>query len=449
MKILTQKMEVQRSSRYWLASGFLNLSQSLFSVLISFTSFYFLVRLLDKHNYGTLTLFLSTTTFLEFSRNGITSNALIKYLSHAAQDDKKKIISASMTLNGVITLVCILFNVSFAHYLSTIWHSPELAMMLYMHTAVFLFSGITNQLNCIEQANLSFKGVFINSIAGSGINLLYVLSCSFLGVHFSLTGYVAVYICSAIVSVFISYSYVKRYFSFSRSLEWSWVKKLFGYGKYSFGTNLGAMVFNSIDQWMLGGILSAAAAGAYNIAIRITNLVEIPTGSVAKIVFPQSSRRMETQGLQGIKYLYEKSVGTIQAILLPGLLILFVFSRYIIDIIAGEKYEDAVPILRVTIFFCLFIPYARQFGTIMDSIGKPKLNFMLTALVAALNVLLNFVFIETWGVIGAAYATLISSMAGFIAGQIILRRHFGVNFLNTFIYAMRFYPELYGRYWRG
>ena len=204
MKILTHKMEVQRSSRYWLASGFLNLSQSLFSVLISFTSFYFLVRLLDKHNWGTLTLFLSITTLLEFARNGITSIALIKYLSHASQNDKGKIISASMTLNGIITLVCILFNVSFAHYLSMIWHSPELSTMLYMHTAVFLFSGITNQLNCIEQANLSFKGVFTNSLAGGSFNLLYVLCCYFLGVHFTLTGYVAVYIVSAMISLVIT-----------------------------------------------------------------------------------------------------------------------------------------------------------------------------------------------------------------------------------------------------
>jgi O-antigen/teichoic acid export membrane protein len=231
-------------------------------------------------------------------------------------------------------------------------------------------------------------------------------------------------------------------------VQWKRVKELFNYGKYSFGTSLGAMVFGSIDQWMLGALHSPSAAGAYNIAIRITNLVEVPTGTVARIVFPQSAKRMETEGKAGIKYLYEKSVGTILALLIPGLLFLFIFSDYVVDFLAGEKYDDAVPILHVTILFCLFVPFARQFGTIMDSIGKPKLNFTLTIIMAAVNVAMNFIFIRWLGVIGAAYATLTSYAVGFVIGQSILRKQLDVNFLNAFVYAVKFYPEFFSKHFR-
>ena len=74
------------------------------------------------------------------------------------------------------------------------------------------------------------------------------------------------------------------------------MKKLFNYGKYAFGTSVSSTVFSSIDQMMLGSYLSAAAAGIYNIAVRVTNLVEIPTNAIAAIVFPQSAKRVGDQG---------------------------------------------------------------------------------------------------------------------------------------------------------
>jgi O-antigen/teichoic acid export membrane protein len=119
-----------------------------------------------------------------------------------------------------------------------------------------------------------------------------------------------------------------------------------------------------------------------------------------------------------------------------------------VDFLAGKKYDDAIPILHVTILFCLFVPFARQFGTIMDSIGKPKLNFKLTAFMAALNVGLNFLFISRFGVIGAAYATLTSYVTGFVIGQTILKKQLDVNFLNAFVYAAKFYPEFFSKHFR-
>ena len=79
----------------------------------------------------------------------------------------------------------------------------------------------------------------------------------------------------------------------------------------------------------------------------------------------------------------------------------------------------------------------------MYSIGKAKGNFYIVIVTATLNLGLNFLFIEEWGVIGAAYATLLSSILSFIIAQSILGRRLGVNLLHTFIYAYRFYPEMY------
>lgn len=441
-------MSKQQGNNYWLTSGLLTLFQSLAGVLFSFTTFYLLVRMLGKDDWGALILFLSTTTFLEFIRNGITSNALIKFISFSKKEDHAAVISASFTINSILTICCIIFNFAFAGYLAELWNFPQLKNMFYLHSVVFLLSGLSNQLNCIEQANLSFRGSFVTAVTGQIVNLSFISYCFIFGIHIAPLDLVYIYILGAAAGLGMAYVFARRHLAFRYKIEWKWVKELFNYGKYSFGTSLGAMVFGSIDQWMLGALHSTSAAGAYNIAIRITNLVEVPTGTVARIVFPQSAKRMETEGKAGIKYLYEKSVGTILALLLPALLFLFVFAGYVVDFLAGEKYDDAIPILHVTILFCLFVPFARQFGTIMDSIGKPKLNFKLTAFMALVNVGLNFLFISKFGVIGAAYATLTSYVTGFVIGQTILRKQLDVNFLNAFVYAVKFYPEFFSKHFR-
>ena len=47
---------------------------------------------------------------------------------------------------------------------------------------------------------------------------------------------------------------------------------------------------------------------------------------------------------------------------------------------------------------------------------------------------------------GAVYATLIANFIFFVVMQIILSRELRVNFLNAFIYAVRFYPEFFRTY---
>ncbi|WP_207427247.1 flippase [Pedobacter sp. SYSU D00535] len=432
-------------NKYWLKSGFFSFLQQFLVVLLGFGTFYILVRILDKNEFGAWSLFIAVTAFLEAARNGLVQNALVKFLA-SHQEEKKDIITASFAITGVLTLICILLNFGFANYLSLLWKTPQLLPMFYWYNIIFVFSGLITQFQCIQQANFRFDGLFYTSIARQLILFGYVLSSAIFGFSISLIALVFVQIVSSLVGAIIAYFFTRQYFALGWKVNFEWVSRLFHYGKYVLGTALSSILFNSIDQFMLGTYLSTAAAGTYNIAIRITNLVEIPTTSVSNIVFPQSARRVENEGLEAVKHLYEKSVAVILAILIPGLIFCFLFSGLIVDLVAGEKYEDTIPLLRVTLIYCLFIPYGRQFGTLLDSIGKTKLTFSIVVLSALINIASNYVFIHQYGVMGAAYGTLFANIIGFIIGQIILKRELNVEFLNTIIYAKDFYVEMFSKY---
>jgi lipopolysaccharide exporter len=434
----------KHKDHYWLRSGFFSVLQNLTGVIFGFGSFYILVRILPtKSDFGIWALFMTTTTIMETIRNGLIQNALIRFLSISPAEEHPKIVSASFVNSGFLTVLCIIFNLLFARYLSHTWHAPQLENMFYVYSFVYLLSGVLTQFQFIEQANFKFKGIFITTFIRQAPLFCYVLFGYFFKIQIILINLVYVQTISVFVSTLVAWFFVKKYLRFSFTFQPEWMKKLFNYGKYVFGTAVSSTIFGSIDQMMLGSLMSTAAAGAYNIAVRITNLVEIPTGAIASIVFPQSAKRIGSAGPEAIKYLYEKSVGVLLAILLPGLLFLFFFPRFSIDIIAGDKYAEAIPILKITLLYCLFIPYGRQFGNIIDSMGNSRLTFIIVLISAFINVILNYLFITHYGVIGAAYATLTANIIGFAIGQTILRKELKVNILNTFVYAAKFYPELF------
>jgi len=432
--------------QYWLKSGIINILQNFSATIINIATFYILVRLFDKHDYGVWGIYMQAIIILEIVRNGLIQSALIKFMSGAKEKEHSEIISASATISGIITVLCVILTFIFANPLANILKAPELAPMFRWYTISFVLSGVLTQMNCIEQANFQYKGVFASGLVRALILLIFIVINYFF--HFTTSLLVLVYVQFACVvgALIASYVYVRPFLHFKYSFNMDWVKKIFDYGKFSFATTVSSILSGTIDQWMLAGMISPVASGAFNIAVRISNLVDIPTNAIATIVFPQSSRRIETEGREAVKYLYEKSVGTILAIVIPALIFLYLFDNIIIELLAGDKYADSVPILNITLLYCILSPFGRQTGVILDSIGKTGVNFAMVIWNTSLILVLNYFFIPKYGVIGAAYATLISNSIGFITAQIVLYRELKVNALNTFIYAYRFYPEFLNKY---
>jgi lipopolysaccharide exporter len=431
---------------YWLRSGIINILQNFSGTIINLVTFFILVRLLNKNDYGVWGLYLQTITILEVIRSGLIQTALIKFMAGTDRKEHSDIFSATLTISGTITILCIICNFLFAGVLARLLKAPQLESMFHLYNVVFLFSGILTQFNCIEQANFKYTGVFVSGFVRQGILCLFLCLSFFFNFHTNLMSLVYIQIFSVIVSIFVSWFYVKNFIVFTYTFSKHWIKKILHYGKYSFATSLSSILSGTIDQWMLAGIISPAASGSFNIAVRITNLIDIPTNAVATIVFPQSAKRIETEGKNAIKYLYEKSVGTILAMAIPAIVFIYLFDGYIIELLAGDRYADTVPILNITLLYCIFGPFGRQFGVIIDSIGKTRITFLIVITNTIIILVLNYFLIRKYGVIGAAYATLIANIIGFIIAQIILWRELRVNALNAFIYAYKFYPEFINKY---
>jgi lipopolysaccharide exporter len=427
------------AGNYWLRSGALTLLEKATSLFFG-----------SKADMAAWGLFLLVTYTLEMGRSGLIQNGLMRHLALFKTEKKEyaAIIQASLLLNLIFSLISNVVLWLCMDWVMWNWQAPQLAEVLPIYFITNFVMAFFFQFNFVQQANFEFRGIFWSNFLFRGGLFLWVFCCRLLGWSFDLPYLALSMLAGGMLGALVSWWFARPYLNgWLRQIEWPnisrWMIDLMAYGKYVLGTNLSTMLFKSIDKLALGKLLGPIAFAEYDVAGKVTQMVEAPSFSMAAVVFPQSAERAQTEGKEGVKRLYERSVGAILAIILPFILFVMVFAEPVIRVIAGWQYPESANLLRLTALFGLFMPFAVQFGTILDSTGRPATNFAYTLGTALLNLVLSYVFVKNIGIFGAALATLTGYSISFIFAQLLLRKDFGINPLNAFRYIPVFYQTLW------
>lgn len=438
------------SSVYWWRSGLLTLFNRSSSLLFNLLGFILLVRyILSTHEYGIWTLYFTVTSLVEVSRNGLIKNALIKNLVQADSNEVYgQVFSASLLINFVFILSCYLVLLLGSPLLVDVWGAHQLTEMFMWYGVSALGLILFSQLEFLQQANMRFEGVMLATFTRNGTFFLVVVSLMLWTPGDILLKLVWGQALSIFLGLAVSAIFAKRFIKGKLVLKKNKVKELFHFGKYTLATNLTTVIYKDTDQMMIGAMISPSAVAIYNAAIKINSFAQVPSMAMAEIAFPKSVESGHSKGTSAQKYMYEKSVGVVLAILFPVVIGVLLFPKFIINTIAGPEYLAAAVVLQLTILYIPFIPFSRQFGVIIESIGKPKINSSIELGSAVLNLVLNYFFILSFGIMGAVYATLIARLLKLIIQSLVLKKMIRVDILNAFTYMFAFYreiPQLLGR----
>lgn len=434
-----------KTKSYWIRSGKFTLLQRISMLCFGLLTFYLLVRTLDKEGYGTWMLFISVTSLLDTARAGFLKNPLIRYLNKIDKDEKMSLQASSFVLNILFSVLSSTILVLVAGWLANIWNSESIQMVFYIYFFTNLVYAVFYHCEYIQIANFRFKGPFFGFLLKSGL----FFACVAFFYFSDFTGNVIVlslcYLGSAFIATLSMLISSYDLLTLKANFKMSWAKKLFSYGKYTLGTNIGGMFMRNIDLWMLGWYISPVAVAVYNVAIRVANLFEVPLMALASIMFPQAVKKAEEEGESALKELYEKSVSLILLLTAPMVALVIIFSKEIVWLLAGEGYEEAAMILNITMLYGLIIPFNKQMGILLDAIGKAKLNMLFVLRNAVINGILNALFIPWLGIIGAAYATLCTMIISLTINQIYLQRNFNIKLKNLLRYSKYYSIEIWKR----
>jgi O-antigen/teichoic acid export membrane protein len=124
-------------------------------------------------------------------------------------------------------------------------------------------------------------------------------------------------------------------------------------------------------------------------------------------------------------------------------LFIIIFPKFVITIIAGAQYADAVPILQLYMIINLINPMQNQAANTLNSIGKAQLVFKLDAISLLMNLCINYVCLSIWGFYGAAIGTFITCVINSFIWYFTMKKLINLHLPNVYGHIIGSYKMVY------
>ncbi len=193
--------------------------------------------------------------------------------------------------------------------------------------------------------------------------------------------------------------------------SWVFDKKLavslLGQSWFYIGSAIALRIYFKSDQIMIQQWLGERQNGFYAAATRFSEASYFLPIAICNSLIPALvNAKMQDFGryLRRFQQLYD----LLAWIAIPKLIFIFFTANYIIIWIIGESYSPSIEILQIHVLSLLFV----FTGVVSDNwlLQEKLYKYILLrhSFGAVLNVVLNLIFLGPFGIVGAAYSTLIS-----------------------------------------
>ncbi len=215
------------------------------------------------------------------------------------------------------------------------------------------------------------------------------------------------------LSLYLAYRYQKLgsfYCHFNRAIA----KQLVRDSWPLIFSGLVVMIYMRIDQIMIKEMLGEREVGLFSAAVRISEVWYFIPMIITASLFPSivnAKKISEELYYARLQRLYTIMVWLAIAIALP----MTFLSDWLVTLLYGESYREAGQVLMVHIWAGVFVFLGVASGRWLISENLQWIAFYRTFSGAIINIILNFVLIPIYGLIGAAIATVIAqTMAAFV-----------------------------------
>ena len=400
-----------------------NVIRTICSVLFPLVSFPYVSRVLGVGNLGIYNYSASIISyFLLFAGLGISTYAIRE--GSQLRNDYMKIcqfanqVFSINIISTLISLLALLFLVLFSNKL----HSYRISLLILSAEIFFTTLGCSWIYNIYED----FVFIAIRNILFQFVSLVLL----FILVHSPDDLYVYLLIISGTnaLSNIINFIYARlKFCPISFTLRFQ-LKKHIKPILIIFSTSIAITIYVSADTTMIGLYYDDIAVGLYSTAVKVYSLVKQILAAIMMVLIPRFAS-LVSQNKQGeIKALYKKVISILSLMLFPVSIGILLTSDHIIYFISGIEYLPASGSLQILSIATIFSLYAYVFTQcVLLPYHQERLIFYATFISAIVNVLLNLLFIPTFGINGAAITTVIAEAIVFVLSLIWANRYLKIE----------------------
>ncbi|QJD58235.1 flippase [Pseudomonas sp. gcc21] len=400
-------MKAALEFKRYLSNSSWMLGEKILMLGIGLTATVVLARYLGPEDFGYLNYALSLVALLTIVCHLGLTGLVVKEL-RVRPDQEDRILSSVFMTKVVASFI------AYAILISTwfIGQDRDFLVLALIGLALFFtpFEVLIDWFQARVKAKYAAIAGAVGQLGGNGLKI--ILAVAGLGLVWIAAAHVVIIMLTSLILVIYALA-LKRSFRFDFS--WPLTKELLGKSFLIFLGSLSAVIYLKVDQIMLQYILGDNAVGQYAAASKLSEAwYLIPTVLMASI-FPKiidvrdHSEEKYKRLMQVIFDLLFLSAFCLSVVV-------FLLSDWVIDLLYGDAYSAAAQVLSVHIFASIFVFMRALFSKWIILEEVFIFSLITQGLGAISNIVLNYFFIRSHGVAGAAVATLISySIAGYFS----------------------------------
>ena len=393
---------------FWAIMGkFVNLLSGLLVGII-------VARYLGPEQYGLMNYVLSYVfLFQTFAIFGLDSIEIREEARHQANFET--IIGTAFGIKIITGVIFMILSIATSYIMEADSYTTILVAIYSFSIVLNSFSVIRNYFTSIVQNEYVVKAEISRCLLSMAIKIVLLL------LHLPLIWFIVSYM---IDFAFLASGYVMAYHAkIGKLYNWRFDKKtaLFLL-KESFPlllTSTAVIMYQRIDQVMIGQMVDKTAVGYFSVATRFVEvLIYIPM-TLAQTIAPVLVRARERSEQE-----YEKKCQQFMNfslwLSLSAAFATSLLANPIVGITFGSAYTPAVVVLQIMAFKVASVALSNTAGTMLVCEGLQKYAILRDAFGCIVCIVLNYLLLPHYGIIAAAYVAILSNIAaGYVADAFI------------------------------
>lgn len=370
-----------------------------------------LARLLAPHDWGLAAMVLVFSGFVIVFTDNALGTALIQRRD-LLEADRSTVFWISAGVGLVLTLV----GVAVSGPLAAFYGEPDVRPLFAALSLTFFVSSLGTTQSALLVREMQFKRLELRAIVATlaGASGGIAVAAQGLGAWAVVTQQLA----EAVVSTALLWRLTP--WRPSMTLSWASIRRLGGFAGNVFGENLLYQAGRNLVNLLTGRFLGAAALGTYALA---SNVILVPFSRIAaplqQVFFPAFSRiQDDRERMAGMWIRVTRLVG---AISMPALVGLVVVAPDFVQVVLGERWEEATPVIQILVWAGLIQSLQTLNGEILLALDRSGtlLRFTMLWFVASVGAVVLGLH---WGILGVATAyaaaiALVEALRAYLAAH--------------------------------
>ncbi|MFZ7136918.1 MAG: flippase [archaeon] len=390
------------------------------SSIISSISVMVVAGILQEGEYGLVGIALLAPNLIQIIRDMGIDQATIKYTAqykHQNNPEKlKNILTVTITFEFLMGILLTIISYFLSGYIAThILNRPDITSLVQI-ASLSIFG--TALFKASESAFVGYEKMHYQSISliiQSSIKAILMISLvlSNFGVFGALLGHSLSYLIVGFVATALLYFkiYKKINLQNTKLQLLSTLKQMFQYGLPISASMIFGSFATQIYSFLIAIYLSNQTVGNYNLALNFTVIVAFFVTPVQTLLFPAFSKIDSKKEPQTLQSAFQSSVKYASLLVVPAAFMVMSLSQPAIATLFPGKYQQSPIYLSFYLILYIYTAFGNLSNpNLLKSQGETKLHLKLSIINAILGLVLAFILIPIFGVMGLISTILISAL---------------------------------------